>query len=120
MSDILKPIIVKLCEGNELSFNEMQTAFSILMSGDATVAQITSFMISLKMRGENATDIAAGASQMRANATRINAPENSIDIVGTGSYIPDIWEETYATSDIIRYNGKNLVKKGREFLFKNK
>ena len=43
-----------------------------------------------------------------------------IDIIGTGSYIPDIWEETYATSDIIRYNGKNLVKKGREFLFKNK
>ena len=84
MSDILKPIIVKLCEGNELSFDEMQTAFSILMSGDATVAQITSFMISLKMRGENATDIAAGASQMRANATRINAPANAIDIVGTG------------------------------------
>ena len=84
MSDILKPIIVKLCEGNELSFDEMQTAFSILMSGDATVAQITSFMISLKMRGENATDIAAGASQMRANATRINAPTNAIDIVGTG------------------------------------
>jgi nicotinate phosphoribosyltransferase len=43
-----------------------------------------------------------------------------IDIIGTGSYIPDLWEETYATSDIIRYNGKNLVKKGREFLFKNK
>ena len=43
-----------------------------------------------------------------------------IDIIGTGSYIPDFWEETYATSDIIRYNGKNLVKKGREFLFKNK
>ena len=35
-----------------------------------------------------------------------------IDIIGTGSYIPDLWEETYATSDIIRYNGKNLVKKG--------
>ncbi len=44
-----------------------------------------------------------------------NAP---VDVIGTGSYIPNNWEETYATADIIKYNGKNLVKKGREFLIK--
>ena len=41
-----------------------------------------------------------------------------IDIIGTGSYIPENWEETYATADIIKYNGQNIVKKGREFLLK--
>ena len=41
-----------------------------------------------------------------------------VDVIGTGSYIPNNWEETYATADIIRYNGKSLVKKGREFLIK--
>ena len=41
-----------------------------------------------------------------------------VDVIGTGSYIPNNWEETYATADIIKYNGKNLVKKGREFLIK--
>ncbi len=84
MSDILKPLISRLCDAEQLSFEEMQTAFSILMSGEATIAQITSFMISLKMRGETASDIAAGASQMRANAKLIKAPLNAIDIVGTG------------------------------------
>ncbi len=44
-----------------------------------------------------------------------NAP---VDIIGTGSYIPNNWEETYATADIIKYDGKSLVKKGREFLIK--
>ena len=39
-----------------------------------------------------------------------------VDVIGTGSYIPNNWEETYATADIIKYNGKSLVKKGREFL----
>lgn len=39
-----------------------------------------------------------------------------VDIVGTGSFIPVLWNETYATADIIAYNGKPLVKKGREFL----
>ncbi|MEI8395539.1 MAG: nicotinate phosphoribosyltransferase [Rhodospirillaceae bacterium] len=41
-----------------------------------------------------------------------------IDIIGTGSYLPDHWGETYATADIIDYNGEKRVKLGREFLFK--
>jgi nicotinate phosphoribosyltransferase len=41
-----------------------------------------------------------------------------IDVVGTGSYIPDAWHETYATADIIEYDGVPLVKVGREFLLR--
>ncbi|MGI9451942.1 MAG: nicotinate phosphoribosyltransferase [Geminicoccaceae bacterium] len=40
-----------------------------------------------------------------------------IDLIGTGSYLPELWGETYATSDVIAYNGKQQVKVGREFLF---
>ena len=39
-----------------------------------------------------------------------------IDVVGTGSFIPTNWHETYATADIIAYNGESRVKVGREFL----
>jgi nicotinate phosphoribosyltransferase len=39
-----------------------------------------------------------------------------VDTVGTGSYLPDRWSETYATADIIEYDGKASVKVGREFL----
>ena len=39
-----------------------------------------------------------------------------VNIVGTGSYLPEKWSETYATADIIAYGGKSLVKRGREFL----
>ena len=42
-----------------------------------------------------------------------NAP---IDVVGTGSYLPERWEDTYATADIIEYNSRSSVKVGREFL----
>ncbi|MEK9595984.1 MAG: nicotinate phosphoribosyltransferase, partial [Rhodospirillaceae bacterium] len=41
-----------------------------------------------------------------------------VDVVGTGSYLPDKWSETYATADIIAYNGEGRVKVGREFLLK--
>jgi nicotinate phosphoribosyltransferase len=40
-----------------------------------------------------------------------------IDVVGTGSYLPDKWSETYATADVIAYDGEPRVKIGREFLF---
>ena len=39
-----------------------------------------------------------------------------IDVVGTGSFIPDSWSETYATADIVAYDGIARVKVGREFL----
>jgi len=42
-----------------------------------------------------------------------------IDVVGTGSFIPEMWSETYATADIIAYDGKPMVKVGREFLLRN-
>jgi len=41
-----------------------------------------------------------------------------IDVVGTGSYLPEKWRETYATADIVAYDGKPLVKTGREFLIR--
>ncbi len=41
-----------------------------------------------------------------------------IDVIGTGSYLPEPWTETYATADIVAYDGKPMVKVGREFLMK--
>src|SRR5436190_6852086 len=39
-----------------------------------------------------------------------------IDVIGTGSYLPELWSETYATADIIAYDGQPMVKAAREFL----
>lgn len=44
--------------------------------------------------------------------------DTPIDIVGSGSYLPDIWRETYATADIVDYDGEARVKVGREFLIR--
>ena len=54
-----------------------------------------------------------GPSKCKLMAS-VKAP---IDVVGTGSYLPEKWTETYATADIIAYDGEYRVKVGREFLF---
>lgn len=41
-----------------------------------------------------------------------------IDVIGTGSYLPQKWSETYATADIVAYDGQPRVKIGREFLLR--
>ncbi|MDD2382954.1 MAG: nicotinate phosphoribosyltransferase [Sulfurospirillaceae bacterium] len=41
-----------------------------------------------------------------------------IDVIGTGSFLPEKWSETNATADIIAYGGTPMVKVGREFLLK--
>ncbi|KAA2212305.1 nicotinate phosphoribosyltransferase [Teichococcus oryzae] len=53
-----------------------------------------------------------GVSKCRVMA-EAKAP---IDVVGTGSFIPNTWSETYATADIVAYDGVARVKLGREFL----
>ncbi len=57
-----------------------------------------------------------GPEKCRMMATA-NAP---IDVIGTGSYLPELWSETYATADIIAYDGKPMVKAGREFLLRKR
>jgi nicotinate phosphoribosyltransferase len=57
-----------------------------------------------------------GAAKCRVMADA-NAP---IDVVGTGSFIPDSWHETYATADIVEYDGRPMVKIGREFLLRQR
>jgi nicotinate phosphoribosyltransferase len=41
-----------------------------------------------------------------------------LDVVGTGSYLPARWSETYATADIVEYDDEPRVKIGREFLLR--
>jgi nicotinate phosphoribosyltransferase len=54
-----------------------------------------------------------GPSKCKLMAS-VRAP---IDLIGTGSFLPERWTETYATADIIAYDGQYRVKVGREFLF---
>ncbi len=83
MSD-LKPVIAKLAGGTKLTRAEALAAFEIIMSGGATPSQIGAFLMALRLRGETVDEITAAATIMRAKVARIHAPEDAIDIVGTG------------------------------------
>jgi nicotinate phosphoribosyltransferase len=55
-----------------------------------------------------------------AKCRMMAAAKAPVDIIGTGSYLPELWSETYATADIVAYDGKPMVKAGREFLLRQR
>ncbi len=81
---MIKEAISSLVEGRSLSFDEASGAMEEIMSGEATPAQISSFVTALRIKGETADEIAGLASVMRAKATPVKVSGPTIDIVGTG------------------------------------
>jgi anthranilate phosphoribosyltransferase len=80
----LKSHIAKVASGAALSFEEARAAFDIIMSGDATPSQIGAFLMALRVRGETVDEISGAVATMRDKMLKVEAPENAIDIVGTG------------------------------------
>lgn len=80
----LKPYIAKAAGAEPLSFEEAREAFDIIMSGDATPGQVGGFLMALRVRGEAVDEIAGAVATMRDKMLRVEAPEDAVDIVGTG------------------------------------
>jgi len=79
-----KSYIAKVADGNSLSADEAEAAFDIVMSGNATPSQIGGFLMALRVRGETVDEITGAVRTMRSKMTRVKAPDDAIDIVGTG------------------------------------
>ncbi|MBM3487403.1 MAG: anthranilate phosphoribosyltransferase [Alphaproteobacteria bacterium] len=80
----LKALIGRIASGARLTQAEAEGAFDIIMSGNATPAQIGGFLMALRVRGETVDEITGAARVMRAKALKIAAPAAAIDVVGTG------------------------------------
>ena len=83
-ANTLRDIIGKVATGATLSVEQMQTALEIMMSGVATPAQMGAFLMALRVRGETVEEITGAALLMRAKMTKVEAPPDAVDIVGTG------------------------------------
>lgn len=81
----MKEILAKLVAGNDLSVEEAKKAQEILLTGQATDAQIAAFLTALRMKGETIDEITGLASVLRDKANTI-APkvDKHVDLVGTG------------------------------------
>ncbi len=83
---MIRECIAKLVEGKNLTMTEAEEAMSEIMSGNASEAQIASFLTALRMKGETVEEVTAFASVMRRFCRQIRPRVNGrlVDTCGTG------------------------------------
>lgn len=80
----LKRLINKVATGATLDAAEIRSALETMTAGLATPAQMGAFLMALRVRGETVEEITGAAELMRSKMTPVEAPPDTIDIVGTG------------------------------------
>ena len=82
---MIKEAINKVINNQDLSQEEAISTMNEIMSGEATPAQIASFITALRMKGETVDEITGCAKVMREKVTRINTKSDLlVDTCGTG------------------------------------
>ena len=61
-----------------------RAAFDQILGGAVAADEIAQFLTDMSVRGESSTEIAAAVRAMRALMIRVKAPDNAIDVCGTG------------------------------------
>ncbi len=112
----LKPLIGHVAGGAPLDEKQAERAFDIIMSGDATPAQIGGFLMALRVRGETVAEITGAARTMRAKAVKINAPDDAIDTVGTGGDGSGTYNISSASAFVVSGAGVPVAKHGNRAL----
>ncbi|MCH8802207.1 MAG: anthranilate phosphoribosyltransferase [Chloroflexi bacterium] len=70
--------------GDSLSMDDAASVMRQVMSGEATPAQLGSFLTALRLKGETTDEIAGMATVMREFSLRVNVDGMLVDSVGTG------------------------------------
>ncbi|GAB4390021.1 MAG: anthranilate phosphoribosyltransferase [Thermodesulfovibrionales bacterium] len=101
-----------LVSGLDLSEDDMSGCMTEIMEGRATDSQIAAFLTALRVKGESVSEITGAARIMRQKATRINAPEGTLDTCGTGGDMAGTFNISTTTAIVVASLGVPVAKHG--------
>ncbi len=112
---MLKPYIGKAINFQNLSASEAEEAMNIIMSGEATPAQIGAYLVALRMKGETVDEITGSVRAMRSNALKVKVSDRSTpiyDVVGTGGDGAHTFNISTAAAFVVAGSGRKVAKHG--------
>lgn len=119
----IQEAIAKVIQKQDLTENEMVSAMDAIMSGEATPAQIGSFITALRMKGETVEEITGAVRVMREKATPIDAGVTEDDILmdtcGTGGDGSGTFNVSTATAFVVAAAGLPVAKHGNRSISSN-
>jgi anthranilate phosphoribosyltransferase len=109
----IQTALKSVLERKDLSHADMVSVMKIIMTGEATPAQIGGFLVGLRMKGETIDEIAAAAEVMRELATGVKVSgEHVVDIVGTGGDSLSTFNISTASCFVVAAAGGKVAKHG--------
>jgi len=112
----LKPILARLAVGETLSAGDAEDAFGIIMSGEATPAQIAGLLMAMRVRGETVAELTGAVRAMRARMTAVEAPDGAMDVCGTGGDNAGTLNVSTAVTFVLAGLGVPVAKHGNRAL----
>jgi anthranilate phosphoribosyltransferase len=94
----------------------MRSVMTSIMQGEATASQIGAFLMGLRVKGESVGEIAAAVSILREKMVPVAAPEDVVDIVGTGGDGAESLNISTATAIVVAAGGVPVAKHGNRAL----
>ncbi len=89
----------------------------VLFGTGVSLAAVINMRHKLDSAGFNAARIVASSGFNLFKCKMFGNARAPVDVIGTGSFIPEAYGETFATADIFMYDGEFNIKLGREKLF---
>ena len=106
-------LLQKVMAGQDLSREEAAASMRILMSGEATPAQVGAWLTALRMKGETVDEITGCAEVMREFATPIQcASDNLVDTCGTGGDQSGTFNISTTAAFVVAGAGLSVAKHG--------
>jgi len=91
----------------------MASVMRLIMTGEATPAQVGGFLIGLRMKGETVEEVAAAASVMRELSTRVDVEKQQlVDTCGTGGDASGSFNISTASAFVVAAAGGKVAKHG--------
>jgi anthranilate phosphoribosyltransferase len=84
MMENLKPALTRLAARQPLDCDMAEQAIALIIEGKTSAVQTAAFLMGLRARGETKDELLGAARAMRLRMTSLHAPDNAMDIVGTG------------------------------------
>jgi anthranilate phosphoribosyltransferase len=111
---MLKPFIAKTINRTDLTADEAEQAMTVIMTGQATQAQIGAYLVALRMKGETIREITGSVRAMRNVAVKVklNTNESIYDIVGTGGDGAHTFNISTAAAFVLAGTGRKVAKHG--------
>jgi anthranilate phosphoribosyltransferase len=110
---VIQRALARLLDGHDLSREEARATMAVIMSGEATEAQIAGFLVALRAKGETADEIAGCAEAMREHVLRVNPSRTDlVDVVGTGGDGANTYNISTAAALVTAAAGAAVAKHG--------